>query len=166
MPQLGEVQRGKEIGLPEGQYYEKYIWFGCKKCGKERWVRYQKQQPRNKHCRECAFRMSFPYRGGRVHKKSGYNVVGVYKDNFFWPMADGQGYILEHRLVMAKSLGRCLHRWEIVHHRNGVKTDNLIGNLQLLGNDRHQQITYLTGHIDQLEKEIQRLKGELEKCKA
>ena len=37
----------------------------------------------------------------------------------------------QHRLVMARSLGRTLYRHETVHHINGDRADNGLNNLQL-----------------------------------
>ncbi|MEK9207985.1 MAG: HNH endonuclease [Patescibacteria group bacterium] len=67
------------------------------------------------------------WKGGRkIHE--GYYLVWQ-PDH---PLAQKNGYIFEHRLVMMISLGRLLKRGEVVHHKNEIKTDNRIENLELL----------------------------------
>ncbi len=46
-------------------------------------------------------------------------------------LTNGEVTIAEHRLVMAQLLGRPLHADEVVHHRNGDRTDNRPENLEL-----------------------------------
>lgn len=59
----------------------------------------------------------------------GYTLVPCLDE--FKEMARGDGYVFEHRLIMAIHLNRALQKNEVVHHINGVKTDNRIENLRL-----------------------------------
>ena len=98
------------------------------------------------------------WKGGRHIDANGYVRVVIRLDDFFFPMAHRKGRVLEHRLVMAKHLGRNLHRWEIVHHKEGIaKDDNRIEGLQLVSDDRHKQITTLEMQIQKLKEENKRL---------
>jgi len=49
----------------------------------------------------------------------------------FIAMARKDGYVMEHRLIMAKAVGRPLLRSECVHHVNHDVTDNRVKNLVL-----------------------------------
>lgn len=73
--------------------------------------------------------------GGRHVTEDGYVRVWLTSDDPFYGMAQRHskngGYILEHRLVMARSLGRPLEEHETVHHIDGDKQNNGLSNLQL-----------------------------------
>jgi len=70
------------------------------------------------------------YRTGR-HLTDGYCKLYLPADDPLASMRDGAGYVLEHRLVVARRIGRPLRTSETVHHINGDRADNRDSNLQL-----------------------------------
>lgn len=161
IPQIGEIRRATEINR-KGTHRWKYCT--CIDCGKPRWVALVGGAPINLRCISCAAKhRSKPvgsanpnWKGGRHQNAHGYIEVSLPPDDFFHPMAKSNAYVLEHRLVVAKALGRCLHRWEIVHHKGAMypkgsienKHDNRYPeNLQLVSDERHNQITILETKI-------------------
>lgn len=65
-------------------------------------------------------------------KGSGYKTTSGYKIiSMKHPNATKRGQIMEHVVVMSNHLGRPLKKYENVHHKNGIRDDNRIENLEL-----------------------------------
>lgn len=106
--------------------------------------------------------------GGRTISHSGYAII--HKSNLtpedIAALGDGinipGNYIYEHRLVMARHLGRPLTPKDIVHHINGDKTDNRIENLELTTRRSHAydhktlqlELVRCENHIVELQRKI------------
>lgn len=69
------------------------------------------------------------WKGGKKKHSRGY--VAVYSPGH--PYAHDRNYVYEHRLVMEELLGRYLKPIEHIHHKNGIKDDNRLENLEVVG---------------------------------
>ena len=117
-------------------------------------TRKRMKDSRNRYLREQRGANNPHWRGGR-HLKGGYVMLRLEPEDPFYSMQGNDGYTREHRLVMAKHLGRFLRTWEVVHHINGIKDDNRLENLQLFGDNGHAsmpQIGNLKRRIGYLER--------------
>ena len=128
-------------GLTARDYYEKHFDFRCKQCGKKRNHNMQKDYGIRKlltrsFCSvQCYADSTFI---GRHTTVTGYTIVNLQRlpsEDFALASSmagqmQGRG-VLEHRLVMARYLGRPLLVTETVHHRNGKRADNRLENLEL-----------------------------------
>lgn len=162
-PQIGIVVKGIDIGYKDKK--TKYVGEICPNCGLPRWVQL-KDAGRYPKCRKCLNKgriaeRSSCWSGGKTHSCSGYIYVRIYPDNPFYLMAESRGYVMEHRLVMAKSLGRCLEDIELVHHLNGIKTDNRIENLKLFASaQEHLPSVKVQKRIKELEARVTLIEAE------
>lgn len=79
------------------------------------------------------------WKGGISKNGDGYVLI---RDNYFPEMLNRSGYVLKHRIEMAKYLNRPLTKNESVHHIDGDKENNDISNLQLRIGKHGVGVTY------------------------
>jgi len=109
----------------------------------------------------CAIKLAIQI--GRKSIKKGVNHPcwkgGRYIKDGYVKISIGKGkYVAEHRMVWEKNRGKLLKN-QVVHHLNGIKTDNRIENLFATTRPLH----HTTKTLEIYEKQIRYLENELNK---
>jgi len=161
MPNIGDRTNESKLGY-SGR--AACIYEACPECGKTRWVRIRQL---GSLCNKCAAtkrainyqgELSKRWKGGRINRGDGYVFITLNPANPYYPMASSRNRVLAHRLVMAIHVGRCLESWEVVHHKNGIKSDNRLENLELVTNQQNLTYERQMQAIQELRLEIDELK--------
>lgn len=95
--------------------------------------KHQSKDAIEKRAAMCSGHNNYHWSGGRKMHSEGY-VVCYHPEH---PHANKHGFVMEHRYVMEQHIGRYLTDNEIVHHINGIKTDNRVENLMLMSRSEH-----------------------------
>ena len=143
------------VKVPSGGT-KKQRWAVCPGCGFERWI----FATCSGWCVPCTRKQDgLKRRGGYSHINldTGYVRVSIYPPDPLVCMGGKNHWVTEHRLVMARHLGRPLTSKEIVHHLNGVRNDNRIENLVLTTLKKHEHRTLYWAQA----KKIKELEDEL-----
>ena len=168
-PEIGDIRHGYEIeeySKGKSTSQKIYIWERCIKCNIPKWILYNNGKQKTSICSKCWY--------GRFNNKQfvytgdGYRMIPILPSDKFYSMCKNKekdyGYVLEHRYIMANHLNRLLTNTEIIHHKNGIKDDNRIENLELTFNGKHimeHHKGYIDGYNHGINDKILQLESEI-----
>jgi len=99
----------------------------------------------------------------------GYVTVSIREPDLLAAMGGKNHWVMEHRLVMARQLGRVLSSDEVVHHLNGIRDDNRLDNLVLTTLGKHEHKTFQevqAKRIKELEDELYQMQSKIDTIRA
>ena len=127
--------------------FESFVLGSCKcGCGEQ----IQLYEPRHKVLRyfinhhHSRGKNNNHWNGGRY--KTRFNYILSYQPNH--PFCEMKGYIMEHRLIYEQFHKCCMLKWGVIHHKNEVKDDNRIENLEGMTKFNHVRLHHKTIPID------------------
>ena len=117
----------------------------CIGCGKYRNIKRLNETPANylkrrPYCIKCGHKHRIEtldghapnWKGGRIIDKKGYIRIWLARRY-------GAGYIKEHIHLCQRHFGK-IPKGHVVHHKNGLKTDNRIVNLECIPKKEHDRM--------------------------
>lgn len=125
-------QCNKDFRIPLAWYKRRKHHYCSRKC-------YAKSKIGIKLSKQTRAKMSARHKGILNHEWKGGRYTG--SDGYVHIRdIENKRYIREHQLVMEREIGRKLVKGEVVHHKNGIKTDNRLYNLELLTISQHKKL--------------------------
>jgi hypothetical protein len=95
-----------------------------------------REKPEQREIRRRTGEHTSNWKGGTRVDSSGYLSIKCLEH----PAADHEGYVREHRLLMEAKIGRYLQPKEVVHHIDGNRRNNDLGNLRLMTWKEHAEL--------------------------
>jgi len=142
---FGRLMVLKKVPKPEGLKNTNAHWLCKCDCGSEPKIINGKSLRRGitKSCR-CRMKNGKLWKNGTKMDSRGYILLRKPEH----PNADKSKYVPEHVYVMSEHIGRPLRKGEQIHHRNGIRDDNSIDNLELCTRNTHHSGQKVSDLID------------------
>ena len=167
----------------EFEEYHRGKWQYCETHRVNRYQRWEQEQKAKLHCLDCGGPVSrhsercrpcdsehkarlmeqnheglHNWKGGRVKDAHGYVHVLVPREE-----RKGRRYRAEHTVVWEKANRKSVPKDWVIHHKNGIKDDNRLENLEAMPRNKHKhQHDSYDRRIRELEAENQRLREQLD----
>lgn len=128
----------------------------CEVCG----FTFRPNNHNQRICKSCAYKGIVNFEGYLVTSPE----LLLKEDKELWKSMSPSHRVLLHRLKMAKYIGRPLKESEVVHHFNGVRTDNRIENLCIVSNDEHNEdhLKIYRSFVEALKERIRDLEAKMQ----